>query len=527
MLRSTSPSSDTTEKMKIRHLLQGREEASTAPPTSAFFTNMDSTPAHPPHETGCWNSRSFQLLETHAEDFPTPESLPTSSPEELCRVPSVPHPPDDEELTELCNFFLGNLLKFIPIIRTEDIGSYGDMAREGQRLLAHSMAYVAAGFVPGCKTVRARLAPSIFAYLEQCAVEGNEESRWIALQAVAVLYNWTTPKMHLSFSDRVVQNSPLTHNVLRATWDKLVLTSTPLEASGDVTRLLERYPRDSDIHRHLCVRRYLCWLWMYTTIHYRTWLSDPGNVINADPGIYTCKYIFHDYITDHVIGPIVAQVELCLIRERLSQAGHRIYSSQSGSTSKTAEFRSQQPLAMLKEMDNAMDSWHREWSPQWTASRSYEPLEGYYHFTRFCISEQASRLYQSCSTSNVSPSAELSLIEISIERLCDLCSVFTNLNPLSSYGLCFVPEDVFALVMYGCEYVLAAQTTLHDLNLLNTRQEMSLRAMAELMVAVGTYDKEWTASQGDTLLRRLSTRLSSPRDGQPSSASSAPLITSD
>ncbi|KIW58563.1 hypothetical protein PV05_03071 [Exophiala xenobiotica] len=513
MLRSTSPSSDTTEKMKIRHLLQGREEASTAPPTSAFFTNMDSTPAHPPHETGCWNSRSFQLLETHAEDFPTPESLHTSSPEELCRVPSVPQPPDDEELTELCNFFLGNLLKFIPIIRTEDIGSYGDMAREGQRLLAHSMAYVAAGFVPGCKPIRARLAPFIFAYLEQCALEGNEESRWTALQAVAVLYNWTTPNFHVDFSDRVVQNPPLTHNALRAIWDKLVLTTTPLEVSEDVARLLEQYPMECTIRKHRRVWWYLCCLWMHATIHYRTWLIDPGNVFKADPGIYTCKYIFRDYLTDHVIGPIVAQVELCCIRERFLDAGHRIDSSQ-------------QPLTMLKEMNDAVDSWHREWSRQWTNSGSYEPLEVYYHFTRFCISVQASRLYQSCSTSEISPSAGLSLIETSVERVCDLCSVFTNLNPLSSYSLCFVPEDVFALVICGCEYVLGVQTTLHNLKLLNTHQLVSLRAIAELMLAVATYDKEWAASQGATLLRRLSTRLSGQRDNQPSDASPAPLITS-
>jgi hypothetical protein len=79
---------------------------------------------------------------------------------------------------------------------------------------------------------------------------------------------------------------------------------------------------------------------------------------------------------------------------------------------------------------------------------------------------------------------------------------------MSNYGLCFVPEDVFALVIYGCEYVLTVQTALHDLKLLNTRQMISIRAMAELMVAVGTYDKQWTASLGETLLRRLSMRLS-------------------
>jgi hypothetical protein len=176
--------------MKIRHLLQARREASTAPPTSAFFTNMGFTPAH--SQTGCRKSRAFHLHETHAEDFSTSESLHKSSPEELCLVPLVPQPPDEEELTELSNFFLENLLKLIPIIRTEDIGAYGDMVRGGQRLLAHSMAYVAAGFVPGCKTIRVRLAPFIFTYLQQCALEGNEESRWTALQAVAVLYNWAT-----------------------------------------------------------------------------------------------------------------------------------------------------------------------------------------------------------------------------------------------------------------------------------------------------------------------------------------------
>jgi hypothetical protein len=491
--------------MKIGHLLQDREEASTAaPPTPAFFTNMDLIATHPSQETSPLDSRSLQLLQTHSEDFPTPESLPASSPEELCPEPPVLQLPDEGELAELYNFFVENLLSFIPVLRMEDVGSFGDMVRDGQWLLAYSMAYVAAGFVPGCKAVRASLAPSIFTYLSQCALGNDAESRWIALQSVAVLYSWTMPKIQPTFPDLGDRNPPLAHDTLRAMWDRLTFTSTPLEASEDVARLLEEYFRESDIRKHLCVRRYLCRLWMYTIIHDRTWLIDPANLFKADPGISTCKYIFRDYLTDHVIGPIVAQVELCLIRERVLDARHRIYSSQ-------------QPLSIFEEVDDTVDNWHREWSPRWTKSRSYEPLEVYYHFTRFCISEQATKLYQSCSLSEISLGAELSLVETSIERVCDLCSVFTNLNPMSNYGLCFVPEDVFALVIYGCQYVLTVQTALHDLKLLDTHQMVSIRAMAELMVAVGTYDKQWTASLGETLLRRLSMRLST-EPGQTQSA---------
>ncbi|KAK5443455.1 hypothetical protein LTS15_010600 [Exophiala xenobiotica] len=482
--------------MKIGHLLQDREEASTAaPPTPAAFTNMDPIATHPSQETSPLDSRSLQLLQTHSEDFPTPESLPASSPEELFSEPPVLQLPDEGAIAELYNFFVENLLSFIPVLRTEDVGSFRDMVRDGQWPLAYSMAYVAAGFVPGCKAVRARLAPSIFTYLLQCAFGNDAESRWIALQSVAVLYSWTRPKIQPTFPDLVDRNPPLAHDTLRAMWDRLTFTSTPLKASENVARLLEEYFRESDIRKHLCVRRYLCRLWMYTIVHDRTWLIDPANVFKADPGISACKYIFRDYLTDHVIGPIVAQVELCLIRQRILDAGHRIYGSQ-------------QPLGILEEVDDAVDKWHREWSPRWTESRSYEPLEVYYHFTRFCISEQATKLYPSCSLSEISLGAELSLFETSIERICDLCSVFTNLNPMSNYGLCFVPEDVFALVIYGCEYVLTVQTALHDLKLLNTRQMVSIRTMAELMVAVGTYDKQWTASLGETLLRRLGMRLS-------------------
>ncbi|KAK5420174.1 hypothetical protein LTR06_001644 [Exophiala xenobiotica] len=495
--------------MKIGHLLQDREEASTAaPPTPTFFTNMDLIATHPSQETSPLDSRSLQLLQIHSEDFPTPESLPASSPGELCPEPSVLQLPHEGGLAELYNFFVENLLSFLPVLRTEDIGSFGDMVRDGQWLLAYSMAYVAAGFVPGCKAVRASLAPSISTYLSQCALGNDAESRWIALQSVAVLYSWTMPKIQPTFPDLVDRNLPLAHDTLRAMWDRLTSTSTTLEASEDVARLLEQYFRESDIRKHMCVRRYLCRLWMYTIIHDRTWLIDPANVFKADPGISTCKYIFRDYLTDHVVGLIVAQVELCLIRERLPDACRRIHSFHCGSTSETPELSFQQPLTMLKELDDAVDIWHREWSPRWTKSRSYEPLEVYYHFTRFCISEQATKIYQSCSLFETSLGAELSLVETSIERVCDLCSVFTNMNPMSNYGLCFVPEDVFALVIYGCDYVLTVQTALHDLKLLNTRQVVFIRAMAEVMVAVGTYDKQWTASLGETLLRRLSMRLS-------------------
>nr|KAK5432362.1 hypothetical protein LTR18_011119 [Exophiala xenobiotica] len=462
---------------------------------------MGCTATHPlPSETAACNPYSLPQLKTHTNDFPTPVSLHASCLEELHREPLVPQFPGERELTELYNFFVENLLRCVPILLTEHIGSYEDMVRNGGWLLSCSMAYVAAGFVPGCKAVRARLAPSILAYLKQCALDNNEESRWMALQAVAVLYNWTMPKFHITFPDQRVPNPPLAHNVLRVMWNRLVPVSAAEEASQDVARCLEHRLSNSTIRKHLRGRRYLCWLWVYTITQYRTWLINPGNIVKAEPAINNSKYIFRDYITDEAIGPIIAQVELCLILERLPHVGPETCSSRSGSASADCSFK--QRSAFLKDLDDDLDSWYREWLQGRTKCGFYETLEAYYRFTRFRISEQATKLYQSCSVPEMLPSTGVSPIETATERAFDLCSVLLDLKPLSRCRLCFIPEDVFALVLYGCEYILAAQSTSSNLD---TRQQDFLRATAELMIDVGTYDKEWTASQGSRLLRQLST----------------------
>ncbi|KAI1611295.1 hypothetical protein EDD37DRAFT_650929 [Exophiala viscosa] len=481
---------------KLGRLLQHQQKTATAPLAPDFVTNMDCTARYP---------LSSEIDACVSRSMPTPESLRASSPEELCRGPLMPQFPDARELTELYDFFVENLLRWVPILRTEDIPSYEDMARNGECLLSNSMAYVAAGFVPGCRTVRARLAPAILSGLKQCVEESNEKSRWIAFQVIAVLYNWTMPTFHLTFSNREVSDWPLATDVLRAMWDRLASASTAQEASRDVARLLEHRSRDCDVRKHPRVREYLCRLWMYTIIHYRTWLANPLHVFKADPDIYTSKYIFRDYLTDQVIGPIIAQVELCLICERLSHVGSEFRSPQSCPTSNIADFSPHQPSTMLKKLADDLDTWYQEWSPGWTKRGSYEPLDAFYRFTRFCISGQATELCQSWSTSGIAPGTESSLIDPSIEAVVDLCSVLVELNPLSSYSLCFIPEDVFALALYGCEYVLGAQSKFRNLD---TRHELSLRAMAELMIDVGPYGKEWTASQGYALLRRLDMRLS-------------------
>lgn len=88
----------------------------------------------------------------------------------------------------------------------------------GERwLLAFSAVYVAASFVPGCRAIQKMHVDPIRDGFRLSSRSRDEGKQWTALQALAVLYNWTKSDNLLSRPGRSDAND-FDSETLRVLW---------------------------------------------------------------------------------------------------------------------------------------------------------------------------------------------------------------------------------------------------------------------------------------------------------------------
>jgi hypothetical protein len=441
----------------------------------------------------------------------------------------------EEDIAQLCAFFVANLLVHFPLFTQQDVGDYWHMIRNGKRLLTYSMASVAARFVPGCRDIQATLLPCVLEGLEHYLYSSGDDveqeaMRWTAVQAVAVLYHWTIPQDLVSHHGHAESDaSQLDLDVLTALWEKLANRCLLHRSFEEVANLLEHnrhHYSHSDIRQTIPFRKYLWWLWMFTRAHTRALLTPSVPFPAVDLSIYSSVHLLRDYLEDECVRPIVAQVELCLIWSRSplllerSRLGDYWWNDCRVPAAEhhhmDGDNDNEDTLAVLRDTDESLTRWHRTWccSPDAASSGLGEFwTEFSYLFMRFCASVYPTNLHQSQSALQQPPSDNppptlkpLELIGGTVDRVYELCATLLNLSPLARYSLCFAPEDTLAMAGLGCEYVLGTRQKLSSTRLIHLVQPhhlSAIRSTAEVMVQAGVYDKHRSQAYGQRLLHRL------------------------
>lgn len=419
------------------------------------------------------------------------------------------HSPTNEEMNHLCRFFVANLLVHIPILAEHDVGEYDMMVEKKKRPLACAMVYIAARYVPGCKAIQTMLLPDILSILKPLAEDCDEATRWTTLQAFAVLYNWALPPDLMAHAEPPGSDSVLNDDTLSVLMKTLIRQCSLHKAAEELALVLYQSQNDVDVRQTFAFRRYLFWLWLFGEVHFRSLCARSPPSIQPDSAIRSCRRLLRSYTHDDKVRRILAQAELCLIWDQPTR--HEWWCSMPSENDLEAT------LAVLKEMDEALEGWRRTWfPPEQARSDKSHSLDFQYCFSRFCVSAYVTKLYQTSTSAKSSPLLSLSLVTKSIERTSQSSRLFLSLPPLSKSGVRFAPEGTFGMLALGAHYVLRAHGLLADVDIVKPSQLNIIHSLAELMVDLSMDSKHSARIYGESLLRGLPVQLQAANPSTPS-----------
>lgn len=420
------------------------------------------------------------------------------------------------------NSFIINLLIHIPVVTEADVGDYQDMVEKNKRPLANCMAYVAARFVPGCRSIRAKLTPQILSMLKLrfAAPDRNDDERLMLLQSFAILYTWATPQdveVDMNTDDTDFE---LRRDVLRSSMEMLALRYSVHRAGEDVVRLLHHDP--NDIRQSFALRKYCYWLWLFSSAHFQSLLSRTPPTLREDASIRWANQHLEQYVmNDENVRRILADVSLSLLWSRSSASEPDIgewWCSISNETD--ANFS----LGVLNSLDDRLNHWQRRWlrhqQRQPSTEFASDPatsswIDFYQRFTRFCISTHATKLLQSSAMADTPPLPAANLITQSVERASTFCRLFVGLTPLVKSSIRFAPESTFAMVAFACKWIIRAQRFCSSLDCVKPNDLNVVQGLAELMVDLGIDNKHSARVYGENILAKLQAAMRQ----QPKSAS--------
>ena len=418
--------------------------------------------------------------------------------------------PSDEEICHLGRFFITNMLVQIPVLSEFELSDLTATVKS-KRLLAYSMAYVAARFVPGCRAIRATLTPTILSISRLRLDELNhsdrvDEDRWTLLQALAVLYIWAPPR---STDSAAGDGDPLLEpgqEMLRASIETLTLRYSLHMAAREVADLSSR--GTENFQHTFAFRKYLYWLWLFTVAHFRSLISQTPPSIREDATITAAAQLLESKTLDSRVRRILARVELCLLWVRV---GLR----ERGLGEWWCSFRNQvdtsSALGVLGDLDAALQLWHRTWYPakrQSSFERTAQPgsdgaIEFYYLFTRFCIGRYVAEVFQPSSSAESLQLSRANLVMKATERASTFCRFFLELSPLAKTSIRFSPDATFVMVASSCEYLIQPANSSNELRDVQPAHMSTVRGIAELLVDLGVDDKQGAKVYGQSLLAKV------------------------
>lgn len=425
---------------------------------------------------------------------------------------TAPSLPSDEEVCHLSRFFETNLLEHVPVLTKFDVSDLPTIVRT-KKVLVYSMAYVAARFVPGCRAIRKRLTPVIrsMIWVQLDQADGSDDQGWALLQALAVLYTWTSiPHAEVHGDSELI----LSFTQLKASIETLALQYSLHNSAEEAMRLLKHDP--SNLRQTFAFRKYIYWLWLFSTGYFQSLIEQTPPRIREDATINMASHLLQDMSHDDQVREILAPVGLCLL---WVHAGRRGYDLGQWWCKIPTQLELDSRLSVLNDLDISLEVWVQRWTRRLNPSRlDNMPTIGRncsidicYYYTRFCISTYVTQLYQSSASADAHMISIINLVTQSIERASSLCSFLLTLTPLSKSSMAFNPEITFAMIASCCDYLVYICNHSADLNLLQPNQITAVAEVVEFMIDLGADDRHSATIYGRSIL----TRLQAARAGEP------------
>ncbi|KAK5046164.1 hypothetical protein LTR84_008621 [Exophiala bonariae] len=430
-----------------------------------------------------------------------PNTIPSGSPQSL---------PSSEELSHLCRFFVMNLIAHVPVVAETDVRDFAEMEKMHKQPLAYSMAYVAARFVPGCRSMRAMLVPEILSIVKTRFdhLTGHSEEQWTLLQAFAVLSTWA-PRDNVELDTNNAEHEIyLSRDALRASMATLSRRWSLHRAGEEVTKMQNQKQDANHIRQSFGFRKYCYWLWLFASSHFHSMLTRTPPTVKEDATIRRAGQILQPYTDDEVLRQTLARVELCLIWSQIKLNDRELgewWCSMSHETHATTI------LSVLQNLDEALHLWHRKWarsdrhqSGQFSSDVARNSsIDLSYRFVRFCVSVNVNKLMHTSSSKESVAAMAGDVITQSTARALNICQMFLEISPLNKSSVRFVPESTFSMIAFACEWIIRAKGLSMGIEYVRPNDLMAVIGVAETMVDVSIDSKHSARMYGETILSKL------------------------
>lgn len=403
-----------------------------------------------------------------------------------------------------------NLIAHIPVVAETDVGDFGEIEKGHKRPLAYSMAYVAARFVPGCRSIRSMLVPEILSILKAAFKHsiGRSEEQWALLQALAVLFTWA-PWNNVELDTNIGEyEGDFSRDALRASMETLARRCTLHRSGEEVARMQNQKHDGSHIRESFAFHKYCYWLWLFGSAHSHSLLTRTPPTVEEDATIRRASQLLQKYADDERIRQILAKVELSLIWSRT-----KLNDRELGEwwCSMSHETHAASMLSVLKYLDEALHLWHRKWarsdrhpSGQFAmevARNSSVDLS--YRFTRFCISVHVNKLFHTSSSKESVAASAGEVITQAVGRALSMCHLFLELSPLNKSSVRFVPESTFSMIAFACEWVIRAKDISIGVECVRPNDLTAVSGVAELMIDLSIDSKHSARMYGENIMAKL------------------------
>lgn len=403
-----------------------------------------------------------------------------------------------------------NLIAHVPVVDETDVGDFGEMEKRHKRPLAYSMAYVAARFVPGCRSIRAMLVPEILSIVKTRFdhLIGHSEDQWTLLQAFAVLSTWApwdNIEQDVNSGDH---EGYLSRDVLRASMETLARRWSLHRAGEELNRMQSQKHDATHVRQSFTFRKYSYWLWLFGSSHFHSLLTRTPPTIEEDAAIRRAGQILQPFANDETICQILAKVELCLIWSQIKFNDRELgewWCSMPHETHATTV------MSVLKSLDEALHLWHRKWSRSdrhpsgqfATDVARNSSIDLAYRFVRFCIIVNVNKLMHTSSSKESVATFVGEVITQSVGRALSICQLFVELSPLNKSSVRFVPEFTFFMITFACEWIIRAKHLSLGVECVRPNDLLTVSSVAETMVDLSIDNKHSARIYGETILAKL------------------------
>lgn len=385
--------------------------------------------------------------------------------------------------------------------------------------LAHCIAFITSLFVPGYGPMRSALTPHALKIV-RCNYyisRRSDEDMWTLLQALGVLYLYASPIDAEESEESSPYHPELSFRVLKPLVESLAVYSSIHRSYEDVARgVALSTPEGSN---NSALRRYLFWLWLFTSSQQYSLITRTPPTISEDSTIKSAPMLLESIQEDAFIRKILAQVDLYL---QWAKAGIRYPNLREWWSSPQSEPDIASTKEMLAEFDKILLDWREKWSLiEHGPAQGMSPgrfnnttVESLFRYARFHISTYATRALYKAVTESAQVSAPASrlvalspqlteLFSRSVEAAASWCRFFIDLDPVAIETARYVPAINFTKITFSCVFVIMASEVLTGPDLSLDHHLQSVREAAVCMRELAVDNRAPPRIYADRILQRL------------------------